>query len=89
MTRINFRKRYIFKDENYPVIMSMEIENGCEQVTQMRICHICLEECVSLTDLQTHIAKDHDMKHPSSLYVKTETYRQLFPIADPKIRKVC
>jgi len=69
--------------------MTSEIKNGCEQVTQIRICHICMEECVSLTDLQTHIAKDHDMKHPSSLYVKTETYRQLFPIADPKIRKVC
>ena len=47
------------------------------------------ETTVSLTDLQTHIAKDHDMKHPSSLYVKTETYRQLFPMADPKIGKVC
>ena len=69
--------------------MSTEIKKGCEQITQMRICHLCMEECVSLTDLQTHIAKDHDMKHPSLLYVKTETHRQLFPIADPKIGRVC
>jgi len=48
-----------------------------------------MEECVSLTDLQTHIAKVYDMNHPNLLYVKTETHRQLFPIADQKIGKVC
>jgi len=47
-----------------------------ENVTQMRICHLCLQECISITDLQNHISKDHEMKHPSLLYVKTERQYQ-------------
>jgi len=39
-----------------------------ERLTQMRICHLCLQECLSITDLQNHIATDHDMKHPSLQY---------------------
>ena len=56
-------------------------------VTQMRYCHLCLQECLSIADLQNHIAKDHELKHPSLIYVKTKQPHQLLPIEDSKITK--
>ena len=54
-------------------------------VTQMRYCHLCLQEYLSIAVLQNHIAKDHDLQHPSLKYVKTTQPHQAFSNEDSKI----
>jgi len=32
---------------------------------QIRVCHLCMEECGTLKDLQIHLLTVHDMRHPT------------------------
>jgi len=32
---------------------------------QIRVCHLCMEECGTLKDLQIHLLTEHDMRHPT------------------------